>query len=345
LAAGCGAAALAALRVPTTAPFASGVARMFRLVAVARPSAAQPSARPRVRRAAASSGSLPPAQPPNSPPMHARAIAAAKRVIEMVPLGAILARQLAVSSSCAGSSATVEEGDPITCVAAWLCGIAVALLALERMTLERRPQAPVRRASKSDSTCGRVAGKIDTDKGGAIHAHQLLRHPGEPERRGDAPRAGTLDKFSIVFDGEYAQLESDRESRTIRIGPRGNIEILADAKAELDMWIFELNGGYELFEARSPFARSASSPMHAHGEVYAGARYYGLKPEIDINIGQFHDSTGDWERWLDGVVGLRFGIDLSKTVVPAPGPSAASTSGTPRVLPVAITSLGWASRT
>lgn len=198
-----------------------------------------------------------------------------------------------------------------------LVGIAVAVLALAANDARAQAASPRERSFEVGLYLWgeSVAGKIDTDKGEAS-MHISFSDILENLNVAAMLRArAQLDKFSIVFDGEYAQLESDRESRTVRIGPRGNIEIPADAKAELDMWVLELNGGYELFEARSPFARSASSPMHARGEVYAGARYYAMKPEIDINIGQFHDSAGDWQRWLDGVVGLRFGIDLSKTVV------------------------------
>lgn len=189
-----------------------------------------------------------------------------------------------------------------------------------------------------------VAGDLDTDKGSAsmhISFSDLLSNLNGAVMLRARQQLG---KFSIVFDGEYMDLESDRESRTIRLGPRGNIKIPADAKAELDMWILELNGGYALFEARSPFARGAASPMHATGELYGGARYYSAKPTIDVNLGNLHEEFGDRATWVDGVVGLRFGVDLSKTVtLGVQGDAGGFNIGNSSKFSWSqITSLGWA---
>jgi opacity protein-like surface antigen len=159
-----------------------------------------------------------------------------------------------------------------------------------------------------------VAGDVDTDRGSAsmhVSFSDLLKNLNVA---GMLRARAQLDKFSIVFDGEYMDLESDREHRTIRLGPRGNLEIDANAKAELDMWIMELNGGYQLFQTRSPYAVGDASPMHFTTELYGGARYYSMKPSIDVNIGNFSNTFGERTTWVDGVVGLRFGMDLSKTV-------------------------------
>ena len=65
-----------------------------------------------------------------------------------------------------------------------------------------------------------VAGKVDTDKGSAsthVSFSDLLENL---NIAGMLRARAQVDKFSIVFDGEYMDLESDREERTIRLGPK-----------------------------------------------------------------------------------------------------------------------------
>ena len=42
-----------------------------------------------------------------------------------------------------------------------------------------------------------------------------------------------FDKLSLVFDGEYFDLESETHRQTIRLGPQGNLEVEASAKVKL----------------------------------------------------------------------------------------------------------------
>jgi len=124
-----------------------------------------------------------------------------------------------------------------------------------------------------------------------------------------------FDKFSVVFDGEYFDLESDRETRTVRLGPEGGLEVPASVKVELLQYILELNAGYEIFVLKGPFSAGPNDERGTVGELYVGARYISLKPTVDVQFGPVSAKIGEWESWVDGVVGARLGIDLSKTVV------------------------------
>lgn len=122
-------------------------------------------------------------------------------------------------------------------------------------------------------------------------------------------------KFSLVGDVEYLDLESDRKRETLRFGPRGNIEVQASAKAELDAWIAELSGGYQILNVKGPFSTGPKDERGTVAELYAGGRYYALKPWLDVQFGSVDRNVGEWEKWVDAIVGARIGIDLSKTVV------------------------------
>jgi len=160
-----------------------------------------------------------------------------------------------------------------------------------------------------------VAGQVDTDRGEFdthISFSDLLKNLNFAAMLRGRAQFG---KFSIVSDLEYFDLESDRESTTLRFGPRGNIKVPVSGKAELNQWIVELNGGYQIFNLKGPFSAGPSDERGTIGELYAGGRYVALKPVLDWEVGPFSDKTGEWERWIDAVVGARVGIDLSKTVV------------------------------
>jgi opacity protein-like surface antigen len=160
-----------------------------------------------------------------------------------------------------------------------------------------------------------VAGQADTDKG------EFDTHISFSDILDNLNLAGMLrgraqfGKFSVVGDVEYFDLESDRESTTVRFGPRGNIKVPVSAKVELDQWIAELSGGYEILNAKGPFSTGPNDERGTVAELYAGGRYYALKPELDARFGSASNRVGDWSSWVDAIVGARIGIDLSKTVV------------------------------
>jgi hypothetical protein len=124
-----------------------------------------------------------------------------------------------------------------------------------------------------------------------------------------------FDKFSVVFDGEYFDLETDREQKTVRVGPGPGVPLTASAKLEFVQYILELNSGYEIFNVSGPFSAGPNNDRGTRGELYLGARYLSFKPEIKLQ-GPFGSSTfGEWDSWVDGLVGARLFVDLSKTVV------------------------------
>jgi hypothetical protein len=121
-------------------------------------------------------------------------------------------------------------------------------------------------------------------------------------------------KFSLVADVEYFDLESDKEQRTIRLGPEGNIDIPAAVKVKMLMWVAEASAGYEIFSVKGPFSSGPSDERGMTGELYLGARYWAMQPEIRVDLGPASRDIGEWHSWVDGIVGARFAIDLSRTV-------------------------------
>jgi hypothetical protein len=113
--------------------------------------------------------------------------------------------------------------------------------------------------------------------------------------------------FSVVGDVMYADLETDREERTIRLGPRGNIRVNADAKLEARQWIADLSLGYRLF--RLPDVKLAPT-----AELYAGARYWSFSSEVNANLGAQGFDVSTTETWVDPMIGARIALALSPTV-------------------------------
>jgi hypothetical protein len=124
-----------------------------------------------------------------------------------------------------------------------------------------------------------------------------------------------FDKFSIVFDGEYLDLETDRESKTVNVGPGPGVPITGSAKAELLAYFLELNSGYEIFNVSGPFSSGRNDHQHTRGELYLGARYYSMKPGIKLTGPFPSQDLGEWTSFVDGLVGARLFVDLSKTVM------------------------------
>lgn len=115
-------------------------------------------------------------------------------------------------------------------------------------------------------------------------------------------------RWSLVGDVEYTDLESDRRSRSVRLGPRGGIEIDADAKLNATTWVAELSAGYRLFRLEDV----RLSPM---AELYGGARYWSFSSELDVNVNSASRDVSDTDAWVDAIVGSRFALELSPTVV------------------------------
>jgi len=117
--------------------------------------------------------------------------------------------------------------------------------------------------------------------------------------------------FSVVSDVMYVDIETDRKHKTVRLGPNDGIRIAADAKFELKNWIVDLTGGYKIFELDDV-------TLKPRGELYAGGRYWYLKPEVDVNVSGPLNSLSrkidPKEQWVDAIVGARFALALSPTV-------------------------------
>ena len=126
---------------------------------------------------------------------------------------------------------------------------------------------------------------------------------------------GEWDKTSVDLDGLWAKLRGENQSREIRLGPEGGIRIGATLKTGLSMWLVQGTGGYQLFKLGSMFSRSPSDERHVTAEIFAGGRYWSFNPNVNVAVNNRSRRVGDHTQWVDPVVGLRFGIDLSPTVV------------------------------
>jgi hypothetical protein len=161
--------------------------------------------------------------------------------------------------------------------------------------------------------------KLDTRRG-AISEHvsfqDLIRHlsgGAMAHARGEwDTESGT---WSADLDGLWAKLRANNQSETVRLGPQGGITVGAQAKASATLWVVQATGGYRIFQLGSMFSRRATDTRHVTGELFAGARYWSVNPNIHVAVNFLSTRLGDHTQWVDPIVGLRFGIDLSKTVV------------------------------
>ncbi len=132
-------------------------------------------------------------------------------------------------------------------------------------------------------------------------------------------RAQTSEQWSIVGDFFWAHLRADNESKQVKLGPREGIVVNGELKAALGLWFAELNAGHRLFRFGSLFSNRPSDERHTSGEMYFGGRVYSVNPDMDVTVSSNvpalngKRSIGNNQVWVDPVVGLRFGIDLSKT--------------------------------
>jgi hypothetical protein len=126
---------------------------------------------------------------------------------------------------------------------------------------------------------------------------------------------GEWDGWSVDLDGSWAKLRGKKQSKTVEIGPLDRIQAGAEVKSGLDEWIVEATGGYRLFELGSMFSRRPTDERHVRGEAYVGARYWSIDPKIQVQVNATKFRLGDRADWVDPIIGLRFAIDLSPTVV------------------------------
>jgi len=163
-----------------------------------------------------------------------------------------------------------------------------------------------------------IASKVNSDRGEVksyISFHDLLSNlNGALMLHG---RSQLDDDWSIVGDVFWAHLRADNQSRQVKLGPREQFVVDAQLKAAMDLWVVELNGGHKLFRFGSLFSRSEADPRHTMGEMYFGGRYYSFNPDINVAVEtpgrNLETSIGQNQVWVDPVVGLRFGADLSRT--------------------------------
>lgn len=121
-------------------------------------------------------------------------------------------------------------------------------------------------------------------------------------------------KASVVFDGNYMDLQSDKVQKTVNVGPGPGVDLTGSAKAQLEAFILELNTGYEVLDVNGPFSKGPNDERGTRGELYVGGRYYSMKPSLTLKGPFGRRDLGEWSSWVDGVVGARVFIDLSRTV-------------------------------
>jgi opacity protein-like surface antigen len=164
-----------------------------------------------------------------------------------------------------------------------------------------------------------LAAKVDTNRGSIsehVSFHDLLQHlSGGVMAHGRGEWDTESGTWSADVDGLWAKLRGKNQSETVRLGPQGGIQVGATAKTQLDMWLVQATGGYRLFKLGSMFSRSPTDPRHVTGEMYVGGRFWSIDPKINVAVNNRSARIGDRKDWVDPLVGLRFGIDLSKTVV------------------------------
>ena len=94
--------------------------------------------------------------------------------------------------------------------------------------------------------------------------------------------------FSIYNDTIWARMRfSDTKSGIFPIGPlnRSSLSVVANAKIWLDMAIVELGATYELVEWQTGSATpSGGFVPTAAIDLYAGARYWYLRPDVNLNV-------------------------------------------------------------
>jgi hypothetical protein len=123
------------------------------------------------------------------------------------------------------------------------------------------------------------------------------------------------DRWLLLLDGQYIVLEDETDTRTITVdpGPGPGVTASVRAKAELEQAFADLKLGYALIDAPLP-GESGSDPRSYGVDFLLGARWWYMKPDIDVRIGPLAGSYENSASWVDGLVGLRAHVDLTRTL-------------------------------
>ena len=160
-----------------------------------------------------------------------------------------------------------------------------------------------------------MAAKVDTQTASVsehISFHELLDHlSGGLMAHG----RGEWGPWSVDLDGFWAKLRGGKQSKTVELGPNGGISVGAEVKTELDEWLVHATVGYRIFRFGSLFSQRPTDKRHFTGELYGGVRYWSVNPKLHLAVNDQSARVGSRKEWVDPLVGLRFGIDLSDTVV------------------------------
>jgi opacity protein-like surface antigen len=110
-------------------------------------------------------------------------------------------------------------------------------------------------------------------------------------------------RFVTLFDGMWMELEGEAERGTVQagqitLGP-------GEVDAQLHQGTADLKLGYRILEP------TAERPISV--DLLAGARYWHVRNEIDIDLSLLPDrSFDDSTDWVDGVVGARLAFGLAR---------------------------------
>jgi hypothetical protein len=122
-----------------------------------------------------------------------------------------------------------------------------------------------------------------------------------------AAAGGRIGRFVGLFDGMWVELEGDKNSGTVRVGPA----TAGPAELNVKMWqgVADLKGGYRILEP----AVGARQPVSI--DLLAGGRYVYMRNKADLDFAVLPDqSFKDSMDWIDPIVGARVIIGLTPRV-------------------------------
>ncbi|MGD1074758.1 MAG: hypothetical protein ABR903_01565 [Thermodesulfovibrionales bacterium] len=112
-------------------------------------------------------------------------------------------------------------------------------------------------------------------------------------------------RWSLMTDAMYMKLKHDGSGQVTEPAGPGGSDITANATVDVAAWLVTPTLGYSIVDTD-----------RVRVDIFAGARYFWLKPELDLNITgtvqprsrQFIDSGTVW----DGIGGIRGNVSLDK---------------------------------
>lgn len=128
-------------------------------------------------------------------------------------------------------------------------------------------------------------------------------------------------RWGIFLDTVYMNLEDDIQGKRTFTGPLGQrtAELLADANINMEQWVLELGGFYQLAEI--PVGQEKGGVLSL--DLLAGGRYWYLSTDVDIGlvldanrntIARNISQSGSRD-WIDPFIGLRTRIQLTKNLM------------------------------